>query len=589
VRTCSLAFAAVLLGTACSGSDGTGPNPSPRPTASAGMDQTVTLGETAHLDGSQSVSPGGGQLSFTWTLLSRPAGSAAVLGSPQAATTSFVVDVAGAYTAELRVTSSAGSAADTVVVHSNRPPVADAGVDSDVTTSDTVQLNGSRSTDADGNTLTYAWSLIVSPTGSTAALISATSVQPSVVVDRSGTYRLVLQVSDGYAMDADTVTLQASFSFTEISTAGSYTCGVTTTGRLYCWGAGALGYGSQTNPFPTSTRPHRVTSSEIFRDVSTGGYSTNYFACGVTESGKGYCWGANAFGQLGAGTRSETERTPVAVSGNLSFRRISAGGYAHACGVTTTGGAYCWGNNGTGGLGNGSKLSSSTPVPVSGGLNFQDVVVLNASSCGLTTGGDLYCWGGAPDLLGTGEISADHPTPVQVGQGRTWAYLSGTTGGVSQAVCAVTVDAEGFCWGFNDFGKLGNGRMVNCYDGSGPCERVPVPVQGGAQWKAISPGAAHSCGLSTTGQAYCWGLADHGQLGTEVSTVCTAVGFPPACSFAPVPVATELRFTSISASAGTTCALTTDRDAYCWGANDGGQLGDGTRTERRSPTKVTAP
>src|SRR5205823_3086985 len=94
-----------------------------------------------------------------------------------------------------------------------------------------------------------------------------------------------------------------------------------------------------------------------------------FYACGVTTSGAAYCWGSA--GHLGNGPPNGSD-TPVAVSGGLSFATVSAS-YDHACGVTTGGAAYCWGYNGVGELGNGSNTSSAIPVAISGGLSFAAV------------------------------------------------------------------------------------------------------------------------------------------------------------------------------------------------------------------------
>jgi len=90
--------------------------------------------------------------------------------------------------------------------------------------------------------------------------------------------------------------------------------------------------------------------------------------CGVTSSGAAYCWGNNPAGELGNGTTTNST-TPVAVSGGLTFVAVSAGD-AHTCGVTPSGAAYCWGGNGYGELGNGTTTTSLRPVAVSGGLTF---------------------------------------------------------------------------------------------------------------------------------------------------------------------------------------------------------------------------
>lgn len=132
--------------------------------------------------------------------------------------------------------------------------------------------------------------------------------------------------------------------FRALSAGRQHTCGVTTSGKGLCWGDnsdGALGDGSNRS----RSRPVPVAGGLAFRTISAGlgGHS-----CGVTTDGTGYCWGANGFGQLGDG--GWTDRTvPVKVSGGLSFESISAG-VLHTCGVTADDAVFCWGWNWTGGV-----------------------------------------------------------------------------------------------------------------------------------------------------------------------------------------------------------------------------------------------
>ncbi|HEX7079756.1 MAG TPA: PKD domain-containing protein [Gammaproteobacteria bacterium] len=180
------------------------------PAADAGPDQTVALAALVTLDGSASTDADGDPLSFAWSLTAVPAGSTAVLGSADTPAPTFVADVAGTYVAQLIVSDgTASSAPDTVVVTtSNTRPVADAGDDQSVEVGDTVQLDGSGSFDADGDALTFAWSLTVTPAGSAAALSDDAAVAPTFVADEAGTYVAQLIVSDGeLASDPDTVVI----------------------------------------------------------------------------------------------------------------------------------------------------------------------------------------------------------------------------------------------------------------------------------------------------------------------------------------------------------------------------------------------
>ena len=169
------------------------------PVAQAGAAQTVAVGSTVRLDGSQSSDVNGNPLTFRWVLLTLPPGSSATLSTATGVQSTFVVDRPGTYTVRLIVNDGTlDSAPVTITIStSNSPPIAQAGPAQTVTVGATVQLDGSRSSDVDGNPLTFRWALTVVPTGSAARLSNATSVQSTFVVDRPGTYTAQLIVNDG--------------------------------------------------------------------------------------------------------------------------------------------------------------------------------------------------------------------------------------------------------------------------------------------------------------------------------------------------------------------------------------------------------
>jgi hypothetical protein len=172
------------------------------PVADAGPDQTVAVNDTVALDGSGSNDGDGDPLTFSWSL-SVPGGSGAALSDTTAVSPTFVPDVEGTYTATLIVNDgmddstpdSVDITAEIVVV--NTPPVADAGPDQTVAVNDTVALDGSGSSDDDGDPLTFSWSLTTVPVGSTATLSDTTAVSPSFVADVAGDYVAQLIVNDG--------------------------------------------------------------------------------------------------------------------------------------------------------------------------------------------------------------------------------------------------------------------------------------------------------------------------------------------------------------------------------------------------------
>ena len=179
-----------------------------KPIADAGPDQTVFVTESVQLNASASSDVDGDALIFQWTFVSTPAGSAAVLDNPQAVTPSFGIDLPGSYVVQLIVTDgSVDSDPATVTISTqNSQPVADAGPDQTVFVTETVQLDGSDSSDVDGDALTFQWALLSVPAGSTAALTDPAGIQPGFSVDLPGTYVVQLIVTDG-TEDSDPVSV----------------------------------------------------------------------------------------------------------------------------------------------------------------------------------------------------------------------------------------------------------------------------------------------------------------------------------------------------------------------------------------------
>lgn len=179
------------------------------PVANAGPNQTVAVGSTAVLNGSGSTSVDGRALMYSWTLITRPPGSAASLSGANTVAPTFVVDVAGTYVAQLVVNDGLASSPSAVSVRTQvARPTANAGSNQIVNTGALVHLTGAGSTDPNGLPLTFQWSLASQPSGSAAALNSASAVNPTFTADRSGTYVAQLIVSNGVlTSDPATVTI----------------------------------------------------------------------------------------------------------------------------------------------------------------------------------------------------------------------------------------------------------------------------------------------------------------------------------------------------------------------------------------------
>ena len=184
------------------------------PVADAGADQTVPAGSVVEVDGSASSDPDGDPLVYQWSILSKPDGSIAGLKDPGAASTIFVADVEGQFVVQLIVNDGTdASPPDTLVVsvtRANTPPTAVAGSDQSVDVGATVALDGSASTDPDGDPLGYAWSFVARPPTSAATFLDSSTAQTGFVADVAGSYVVQLVVNDGaVASVADVLTVTA--------------------------------------------------------------------------------------------------------------------------------------------------------------------------------------------------------------------------------------------------------------------------------------------------------------------------------------------------------------------------------------------
>jgi alpha-tubulin suppressor-like RCC1 family protein len=344
-----------------------------------------------------------------------------------------------------------------------------------------------------------------------------------------------------------------------ISLGRDHTCAVSISGTAYCWGwneHSLLGDGT-TAEFRES--PTAVAGGLTFRQISVSLFHT----CGITFSGVAYCWGVNWSGRLGDGT-NEDRLTPTAVAGDLTFRQISAGG-GHTCGLTTSrGAAYCWGENSHGQLGDGTAEiyeGRPIPTPVAGGLSFAQIGTGEGFSCGLTFSGEAYCWGANWNgQLGTDTSREPRAMPTTVSGGLTFGQIS-VGGGHT---CGLTAAGAAYCWGLN-FGLVADSTTNHL--------TTPTAVAESFAFEQISAGGGHTCGLTATGAAHCWGWNFHGQLGNGTPTEWP--GLP--ISY-PTAVVGGLSFRQISTGLVYTCGITTSGQAYCWGGNWAGQLGIGARS-----------
>ncbi len=399
------------------------------------------------------------------------------------------------------------------------------------------------------------------------------------VASSMGTALTVTAQIDGAAVTSTSPTLRV-VGFTRVAvsgatmtgaqtTTGGHSCGIITTGDMYCWGLTAFGVrGNGTvGDMTPAPDPTLVSDGHQWIEVSSG----LDFVCAIATDNTAYCWGDADVGQLGNGVSGggslSDVRIPAPVSGTPKYRAVTAGFALSTCGITVSGAAMCWGSGNWGRVGNGGDTLVTVPAVVSGGLTFDALSTGDGGTCGIAAT-HAYCWG-YNTLLGDSGAVHDvcnggtecAKTPVLVSGGHSYRAVMAQDGNVT---CAVATDDKTYCWGS---GYLG--------DGTSDIAWGPRLVSGGLTFTALAGGDGFHCGIATGGAAYCWGANKNGRLGNNLAE-----------ALVPTAVTGGHAFTQLSLGQDHACGVATDGNAYCWGGNDKGELGDRTLTASATPVRV---
>ena len=313
--------------------------------------------------------------------------------------------------------------------------------------------------------------------------------------------------------------------------------------------------------------------------------------CALVNDARVACWGENASGEVGDGTTVERLR-PVTVPVAGAVVAVGVGGYptsgAHACALLAGGGAQCWGAGDAGQLGvalDPSGPSTSPPIavaglaaldtaqgPIDGGVAM---VASGAAFTCATRGGAVYCWGSNEIGQLGDDTNESRSTPAPV------SGLTGVRALVAGRMHACAIGREGaVCWDSNNAGQLG------VYGLGATGSARPQRVSGGSDAVALAAGDLHTCMLRANGRVMCWGNNGSFQLGTGDNNSRGTPGNVWALD--PKVDADAGAVVSIAAGTRHTCALFANGAAKCWGANNSGQLGDGSNIDQASPVPVRA-
>jgi len=272
-----------------------------------------------------------------------------------------------------------------------------------------------------------------------------------------------------------------------------------------------------------------------------------------------------------------------------------ATGRVHTCALYASGEVACWGGNGSGQFGDGTRVGGETPRLISGITDAVEIEALHDGTCARHTDGTVSCWGQLQDgagwaltptlvagIVGADEIAAGayHVCAIISGSVSCWYYQMGlertvpvTIAGITNAVeigagsgftCVRRATGQVSCWGENNsFGQLGDGTML-------ARPTTPGPVSSISSATHLSVGDDHSCVLQA-GEVYCWGRNRQGQIGSGSAAIS-------ALTPQRVPDADAVL---IAAGRESTCVIQTSGQVLCWGDNTYGQMGDGNTTEGR--------
>jgi len=359
--------------------------------------------------------------------------------------------------------------------------------------------------------------------------LSGTLPDGSVYMGQEGLYTIEV-------LDATGVVV-ASAAFSD-GLGGESACALTTQGGVKCWGANNWGQlGNGTTSYGESTPVDVVGLTSGVVQVSS---QANHSCALLADNNGVKCWGYNAYGQLGDGSSGNVRTTPVDVVG-LDGDVIQIGvGTAHTCALMANGGVKCWGDNSHRQFGNASAIGSLTPVNVLTRLppDYDELVPLS-------------------DVI-----------QIDVGDRHN---------------CVVTATGGAKCWGWNYHGQAGRGP--NKIDAIGVALDVDSLTDGVLE---VSAGHSHSCALMETGGVKCWGINIGSQLGDGTQTT---TWIPQDVVYEMVPDSGQLAplsgMTQVSAGYYHSCALTAGGEIACWGGNAHYERGDGTNIWKAWATFTT--
>ncbi|UXR63830.1 RTX toxin [Bdellovibrio bacteriovorus] len=382
------------------------------------------------------------------------------------------------------------------------------------------------------------------------------------------------------------VTIAGVAGFRSVATGEAHTCAVSLDNRLFCWGNtddGQVGGGSSSG---TQSSPLHIDTGTTYLSVVSGDLHT----CALTTDNKIKCWGRNDYGQLGLG--DTTERTSPTDTDNASSYKYLTAGSRSTCAIRMDDKLFCWGYNANYQLGDGSATAKNLPAAIDATESYKMVAVGSKHGCAITLTDNMKCWG----TNNYGQVGDNSLTtrsqPVAVYGGGLYKFISvnddSTNSTARGFTCAITTADVLQCWGAN--------MMMQVADPSLSARNQPTVVDAGTTYSDVRTSAARACGITQTGALKCWGNLN-GDIAPYNGYAYGSGNFYHMFSPKMVPVL-DTTFTKLSVfgadaigdSSSGTCGLSSNK-LFCWGSMSTayGPFGDGTEAtsvRRSAPVMI---
>lgn len=356
-------------------------------------------------------------------------------------------------------------------------------------------------------------------------------------------------------------------------------CAYHNSGQIYCWGRndkGQLGDGTNTaRHYPTKVQlPAGVF---YWAALSRKGGHDGLTNCAIADNGNVYCWGFNDRGQLGNNDAGTNQNTPVPVvkPAGRYFTTVYIG-KRHNCALADNRELYCWGLNSNRQLGTsaGDKHIPTLVTKPAGVTGWIQASPGDGHTCAIATNGNTYCWGlNNSGEIGIGNTVSPQATPVLVNTSGIGNIKFTSISANQNTTCGLGEDKQGYCWGHNSHGQLGNGTTTQ--------KTLPTLVTlpaGVSHFKFINVGGDNACAVGSDGYSYCWGI-DLGTGFVGSSTVPKLVDLP----------ADHKNTAHLEGYCWNGCSISQAGSLFCWGDNTKGQLGNGTTTDSQTPVEIATP